>query len=212
MTEHYQVKEGDCIASIAFARGFSPDTLWNLPENAQLKELRKDPNILLQGDSVFVPDKRMQKESGATAKRHRFRRKGIPEKLRLILRDEKDQPRSNMGYILSIDGVVHEGVTTYEGLIERGIPPGAREATLRIREGDNEIVYVLPLGALDPITAMTGIKMRLRNLDFYNGTIDSELNEKLTSAIEEFQIQQGLAPTGELDSATRVRIEEVHGS
>ena len=57
MAISYQVKEGDCLSSIAFEQGFFPDTIWNHSNNAVLKEKRKDPNVLMQGDVVFVPDR-----------------------------------------------------------------------------------------------------------------------------------------------------------
>ncbi|MFH1075402.1 MAG: hypothetical protein V1753_00935 [Pseudomonadota bacterium] len=51
----YIVKQGDCIESIAFKHGLFWETVWNHPNNQQLKQERKNPNILLAGDKVFVP-------------------------------------------------------------------------------------------------------------------------------------------------------------
>lgn len=212
MAKDYPVKQGDCIASIACEQGFFPGTLWNHPENAQLKKLRRDPNILLEGDVVHVPDKRRKEVSGATETRHRFRRKGVPEMLRVVLQDQHDQPRADVPYLLTIDGSHHEGVTGADGLLEYPIPPAARDAILRLREGERETVYRLPLGDLDPISEVSGVQMRLRNLEFYGGEANGELSDETQSAIEEFQRHHGLEPTGKLDAATRSKVEEVHRS
>ena len=80
---NYTVKQGDCISSIAQKHGLFWDKVWNHPKNANLQERRKDPNVLSPGDVVFVPDKDEKEESGATEQRHRFKRKGVPEKLRI---------------------------------------------------------------------------------------------------------------------------------
>jgi N-acetylmuramoyl-L-alanine amidase len=99
MAKH-TVRQGDCISSIADKYGFFPDTLWNLPENGELKQRRQDPNVLFSGDEVFVPDKREKTESCATEQRHRFRRKGTPAILRLrIMRPaepEEEQPEETV--------------------------------------------------------------------------------------------------------------------
>jgi len=210
--KYYEVKQGDCIASIACEHGFFPDTLWNHPENAQLKKLREDPNILLEGDLVHIPDKRRKEVSGATENRHHFRRKGVPEMLQLVLQDQHDQLRVGLEYVLTIEGNHHEGVTGADGVIECPIPPDARDAILRLREGERWVRYQLPLGHLDPITEVRGVQMRLRNLEFYNGAADGKLSEETRWAIEEFQRHHGLEPTGALDAGTRNKIEEVHRS
>jgi N-acetylmuramoyl-L-alanine amidase len=212
MPKDYEVKQGDCIASIACEQGFSPDTLWSHPENAQLRRLRKDHNILLPGDIVHIPDKQLKEVSAATGARHRFQRTGLAEMLRIILQDEQGQPRADVSYILTIDGYNHDGITGTDGLIEYPIPADAREASLRIQEGERQRVYLLPIGQLDPIDETSGVQMRLRNLDFYGGEVDGALNNETQAAIEEFQRHYGLDPTADLNVATRDKIREVHKS
>jgi N-acetylmuramoyl-L-alanine amidase len=93
---NYIVRQGDCMASIAEEHGFFWETLWNLPENSELKRNHEDQTILLPGGIVRIPDLREKQESGATAQKHRFKRKGTPAILRLkVLRPiepEEEEP------------------------------------------------------------------------------------------------------------------------
>src|SRR5258705_2376897 len=84
----YLVETGDCISSIAFDHGFFWETIWNHPQNAELKSKRKDPNILQEGDVVHTPDLRLKRESRPTNQKHKFVRKGAPAKLRLRIMEE----------------------------------------------------------------------------------------------------------------------------
>jgi hypothetical protein len=90
MPEDYTVEQGDCISSIAFEHGFFWVTLWNHPQNSGLKDRRKDPNVLMAGDIVFIPDLRPTWVSKPTEARHRFTLKGVPARLRLRLIKNKD--------------------------------------------------------------------------------------------------------------------------
>jgi hypothetical protein len=209
---YHEVKQGDCIASIACERGLHPDTIWRHPENAELRRLREDRNILFPGDRVFLPEKQRKDVSAASDARHRFRRKGVPEMLQLVLQDQHDRPRVGVEYVLTIDGIHREGVTGEDGVIECPIPPDARDAILRLRQGEQMVRYRLPLGHLDPISEVRGVQMRLRNLEFYGGEPDGELDEETLSAVEDFQRHHGLEPNGRLDEVTRNKIEEVHRS
>jgi hypothetical protein len=91
--EDYIVKDGDCVSSIAFNHGFFWETLWNSGHNAELKSKRKDPNILQEGDVVHIPELTLKDESCATEKRHEFKLKGVPAKLKLRLMRPKKQEK-----------------------------------------------------------------------------------------------------------------------
>ncbi|MEK7724532.1 MAG: LysM peptidoglycan-binding domain-containing protein, partial [Acidobacteriota bacterium] len=132
MAENYQVRSGDCISSIAFANGFSPDTIWNHPNNAALKAKRKDPNVLLPGDIVFVPDKRLKEVREPTNQVHKFMVKNVPAKFRIQIM-ENNEPQANVPFTLTVDGKVVSNPgdrTTSTGMVICSILPNAIEGLL----------------------------------------------------------------------------------
>jgi N-acetylmuramoyl-L-alanine amidase len=205
----YKVKQGDCIESIAEKYGLFWETLWNHPKNRPLREKRREANVLFPGDIVFVPEKRIKEESGQTEQRHRFRRKGIPSILRMVLKDEDDEPIANVKYILEIDGEITSGTTDATGKLEQRIKPNARKGKLIVGEESDE--YNLDLGYIDPITEISGVQSRLNNLGFDCGKVDGVLGPKTREAIQEFQIEHGLEQTGEIDQQTRNKLKEIYG-
>lgn len=208
MPEKYKVQPGDCIPSIAFERGFFPDTIWKHPDNSALKNLRKDMNVLLAGDEVTIPDKRVVDVEKPPEKRHRFRRKGVPKQLRIQLIDI-DKPVANMGYQILIDGVRSSGTTDGDGWLKHSLPPNAKVATLIY---DNGMQYELDLGHMDPVDELSGVQKRLKNLGFYGGEIDGRLNEGTAVALREFQGGNGLQVTGQADAATKDKLKERAGA
>jgi hypothetical protein len=211
MAEDYIVEQGDCISSIAYKNGFFPDTIWDHPSNADLKNQRKNPNVLLEGDIVHIPDLTLKQADAATEKRHRFHRKSVPQRLQIRLLDQKGQPRHDLRYKLTIDGQVRQGKTDGNGLLNEPIAPNAREGVLVIGEGALAETYPLFLGHMDPITAISGIQKRLNNLGWVCPE-DGFLQEDTRQAIEQFQSRHDLPVTGEPDAATRDKLLEAHGS
>jgi len=201
MAKHV-VKQGDCIGSIAFEKGFFWETILNLPENAELKRERKDPNVLLAGDQVFIPDKREKTDVCATEQRHRFRRKGTPENLQVRVLYE-NVPRANEPYVLEIDGQAERGTTDADGNIRRAIPPNARRGKLTVGEGAEQLEFDLTLGAIDPIDTLTGVQERLNNLGYDCGEEDGMLGEETERALRDFQADHDLEETGQPDEPTR---------
>ena len=205
-TKNVIVAEGDCISSIAAATGHFPDTIWNDDANRELREKRTDPNVLLRGDIVVVPPLRPGKVACATGQLHRFRRKGIPEKLKLRLLDEDDAPRAGLEYRLVIGEAELSGVTDGDGYIEQWVPNDAKGATLMI--GAEE--FDLAVGSLDPVESPTGLAARLENLGYLDATDATEL--VVAAALRGFQAHEGLDLTGIADSATTAKLVERHGS
>ena len=208
----YVVDQGECMASVAYENGFLLETLWNHPGNAQLKSGRKDPNVLLPGDRVHIPEKRIREESCATDNNHQFVVKGATEILRIVLLDSDGKPRGSLPYILKVKGGrTKSGCTNKNGLVEAPIPPNAREGELIINSGGAEEHYELDLGAIDPPSTVTGVQARLNNLGFSCGDVDGALGPLTAGAIRKFQESQNLPVTGKMDDNTCDALFSQHG-
>ncbi len=208
----YLVKDGDCISSIACKFGFFWQTIWSDAANAGLRDKRTDPHILQAGDVLVIPEKKIREESCATDAHHRFRRKGVPSVLRMVVMD-CDEPLRNQPYVLSVDGKDLRGTTDGDGKLEQPIPPNAKQALLIVGEGDERVEYEIDLGTIDPITTVTGVQARLGNLGFKLGPIDGVIGEETWRAIKSFCFEQGidLPPKGTIDDTLRNKLKTVHG-
>jgi hypothetical protein len=199
--------QGDCLSSIASKFGFLWQTLWNLPENAELKRVRKDPNVLLPGDRVTIPDLRLKQEPADTDKRHCYIKLGEPAKLRMRFLED-GEPLSGEKYTLMIDGEVRFGTLDQNGQLVESIPPRADLVRLSI---DNQDPVTLKLGTVDPITEISGVQGRLNNLGYFLGNVDNIVGPKTREALRRFQQACGLPVTGKPNQATRDKLVHVHG-
>jgi hypothetical protein len=233
----YTVRQGDSTSSIAFRHGMFWETIWDHSANAELRASREDKNILYPGDVLFIPDGNIRAESGSTEQRHRYRLRGVPERIRLRFiedreesaqtagssnqsqrssggRDQsKDMPRANVPYVLDIDGRLTQGNTDDDGCVECPIPPDARRGRVILNPSTpQQQEYPLQIGHLNPISQFSGVKQRLSNLGFFPGQPDEQRTRELEAALRMFQERQGLQVTGEADDQTRNRLRELHGS
>lgn len=209
MAKEHSVKQGECISSIAFEYGFFPDTIWQDASNTQLRGRRQNPNVLFEGDIVVIPNKRLRHESGESGKRHRFRRKGVPELFTLLLH-EGGQPRANQRYVLTIDGTSREGETDNNGMLTEPIPSNASVGRLVIGEDEEELW--IEFGDIDPITELSGVQSRLTNLGYYDGPINGQESDDLRDAIAEFQTEVNIQADGQLTDDTRDALLKGHWS
>ena len=202
----YTVGAGESIPSIANENGFFWETIWNHPSNASLKAKRKDPNVLFEGDEVFVPELELREETRPTDQDHKFVLKGEPVKFKLRL-CRLDEPRANEPYILEIDGQLFQGTTDGDGKLEQLIPGNADGGRLILRGGEE--IHAVKIGHLDPIDEPNGIQQRLNNLGF-DCPIDGEIGEETHAALAEFQAKYDLEVSGEPDDQTKTKLKELH--
>lgn len=208
----YTVNQGDCIMSIAEAYGFFWETIWNHPDNAGLKQLREDLNILFPGDIVVIPEKTPRIATAPTDQLNKFVKKSVRVQVRLRLLDLKRQPRASVDYIATVDGINSSGQSDGDGYITISARPDSQQLKLKVTEGAKTDEYTLPLGSIDPIDELSGVQQRLTNLGYPCGSEQGTPGELTRAAIRAFQKEMNLNLTGELDDATRQKLEQFHGS
>ena len=201
-----RVGKGNSTFNIAKDHGFFWRTVWNHPENAALKQERKDPSLLYEDDEIFVPEKELKEVSKGTDAQHTFKLKGEPCKLKLQLL-KLGEPRANEDYIIEIEGKTIKGKTDGDGKIEHFIPNDATSGKLILKNGKES--YPLQIGELDPVEKPSGIQQRLNNLGYSCGSEDGEIGEKTKEALKKFQAEYDLETSGEADSATQAKLQEI---
>lgn len=214
---NYTVAQGDCMASIAKQFGFSDwRTIFDDASNAELKRRRTNPNALLPGDVLFIPETEDRTANAPVDQWHDFEINTQKTFLRLKLLDGDFNPYAGKKYRLEVEGVIKEGSVGSDGLVEQEIPADADEGRLTVFMTDDTtrggIVWNLELGHLNPIEDVTGVQARLKNLGFDPGEIDGALGETTVAALRGFQHKHGLAVTGAIDEPTRAKLKQLHDS
>jgi len=206
----HTIDQGDCISKLAEKHGHFPDTIWQDDGNADLRRERDDMNILLPGDEIHIPAIRAEQHDGDTEKRHRFRRKGVPAKFKVRMM-ALGEPHADVPYQIKIDGTLGEGQTDGDGYLEEWIAPTAQVAEVTLQLPEREERYVFQLGHQDPIDQPSGVQQRLRNLGF-EVEVTERLDDQTRDALTLFQQMNDLDPTGEIDDATKSKLDELHGT
>jgi N-acetylmuramoyl-L-alanine amidase len=214
MAAYHTVEQGEHLPLIAHKYTFANYlTIWDHPNNADLKEKRRNPNVLLPGDQVFIPDKEPKTESVVTEQLHRFKVRFPKVMLRLILKTPEGETVRNTECELSVEGETFKLTTDGDGLIEQKIPATAEHGILKIKDESSLFDSEIPIkiGHLDPIEEKTGQIARLNNLNYFAGPIDDIDQKQFRSAVEEFQCDHGLKVDGICGPTTQAKLKEVHG-
>lgn len=210
---YHTVAQGEYLSYIAAQYGFTSYLkIWNHPNNANLKALRKNPEVLHPGDKVFIPELEVRNEGCATDKKHTFRASATPLKLKLVVKDVNNRPVAGKPCQLTLDGVVYDLTTDGSGAIEKTIPTTAREGRLVLKDASVPIDIDLPIliGHMDPVEEKSGQTARLENLGYYAGDANDE--QRYRRAVEEFQRDNGLTVDGVCGPATQAKLKQVFGS
>lgn len=208
------VRPGECLSGIALHYGFGDyRVVWNDPGNARLRRERRNPNVLLPGDVVNIPDRTVKTVSAGTRTCHTVIVKRPTKELRVAFADGTGKALGVTDYVLVADGDRRTGKTDGSGLLRSELPIRLRDVVVEIAGRRLR----LELGALNPIGELanydaTGIQQRLRNLGYDVGPIDGICGVRTRSALRLFQAEHDLAIDGETGAATLDKLIEVHGS
>jgi hypothetical protein len=207
MAESYKVKQGECLASIAFTKGHKLETLWQDSANQHLRKARDEAHILLPDDVVSIPAIETKNVARPVDARHVFKRAGVPEILKLQMLDA-GVPRPGLQYTITVDDLAPvQGVADGNGMIQHAIAPTAQAAKLTISEAEQ---YELELGYLDPANTEPGARKRLVNLGLLR---DAEAPQSMyENALADFKDRYHLPAGNELlDAETQQQLKKVHG-
>lgn len=204
----YTVKPGDCIASIAAKFTSTLEALWDAPDNEELRNLRDDPFVLLEGDEVHVPEPKDKQVSVAPGGRHVFVVHSMRCDFEVTLR-LNDKLRKGVAWTLEVGGETIQGTTGDDGTVYASIPARARTGILRLPESEDE--FPIAFGDLDPSETVRGVQSRLASLAYYRHRIDGDAGPWTARALRAFQIDEELPLTGKADKATTERLREKYG-
>lgn len=212
----YTVELGDGMNAIADATGHFWKTIWDDPENAELKEARGNPETLLPGDKITIPALRSKQESRPVDQTHRFKRKGVPVKIEFKVATQGGKTFAGKDYSLRIGKRVYEGVTDDEGRLEHWVTPSSSTGELTVAldtDGFPETGrWSLNVGGLPPADTALGLQTRLKNLGYDCGALDGVMGDGARAALAKFQTAQNLEATGVADATTIQRLSDTHGA
>lgn len=203
-------KQGDTLIALAAANGLkSADDILDAPDNASLKENRKDPGILLPGDKIFIPSRELLQHPSPTDAKHTFKVTRPKAWIRVVVKDADGVALAGKKYQLTIDGRQTNGTVPAGGVIEQAVAVDAKEGRLTVwlsaSDNDTEI-WDLSLGYMDPLDSISGVQARLNNLGFDCGDPDGVLDDDTTAAIKAFQLRIGVEATGTIDDTLKQKL------
>lgn len=168
MPTKHKVRPGESLLELAYEGGFeSWKVIWEDAANTELREVRRDPQVLLPGDSVVLPDRKTAPIGACPVdKVHRFRLRRPRAWVNLRMVDTAGEPLADARYQLSIDGRTHEGMTNGDGMVSVEIRPSTHRGRLKLWFDEAQPPFEAPVavGHLDPASAWSGVRARLMNL------------------------------------------------
>jgi N-acetylmuramoyl-L-alanine amidase len=215
MSKPYFARQGESVGSIAKDNGFpSYKALYDHPANEELKRRRPDPNLLMPGDPIAIPEAIPRTMTRAIDQWHDETVEVEAPLLRLKLLDPSGKVLPNQDYQLLVSGRERFGATNASGILEETLEYGVHSAvlstTVTLGEQTKELVWKLNFDAIDPKGSVTGLQGRLYNLGYYRGLIDGCFGPATRGAVAAFQTSAGLVATGSADENTWAALERQH--
>jgi hypothetical protein len=200
----YTVAQGDTLTSIAYTSGVDRDVIWGHEKNKDIASQRKNADILLPTDVVYLPprpDPQFTTVPAGSTNNFVSPVPNMPIQVQMpdfggatctAVADGQTLEPSN------VDG---------EGKLTLSVPVTTQIVEVTFASPDGTVQFLV--GHLDPHDTRSGTKQRLTLLGL-PVSADAEEHD-LRCALALFQILRKLDPTGELDDATASSLQDEHG-
>jgi hypothetical protein len=187
----HEVASGDTLSSIAEGASFVHfATIWSHPDNATLRASREMPHVLLAGDQVVVPARRIPKRSVPTGTTTTLvvYRESLHAKVHVV--DLSGDDVSLDGTIVQIDGGEATSAVISGATVD--VPLVARDARTITLGGTEARLENLSFGIFGSDEGGDGA-----SADGADDDPDDDADERRSLALELFQDSVGRKPTGD---------------
>lgn len=216
MSTKHVVEPGEHLSAIAARFGFrTVGPIFEHPDNAELRKKRVNPNVLLPGDVVVIPDLVAKQENAATGRVNPFVAAGTVvglnvkvEKISGVVMADRvtsaDMAERDRTGALSRDPP-EAGTTDSKGKVAITISASTAEGELTLTADPKldiaDTAFRLIVGGLNPVMDdstgdvpagpagapdFSGVRARLTNLGYFAGYTERD-DDQLRWAVEEFQ-------------------------
>jgi hypothetical protein len=157
----YVIRQGDYVAKLAYSLGFDADTVWNDDKNTDLRGQRPDPNTLLPGDVLYVPDTPTEPQFVDAGTTNTFVASAPTVPVTIKFAEARFASQACEVYELEqLTGLSTNG----DGILSFSAPVTLDVVTV-LFTGLN-FACSCALGCLDPIETLSGVFQRLQNLGY----------------------------------------------
>ena len=214
MSVTHVVAQGEFLSLIAARFGFRDHrVIWDHPDNAALKKLRKNPNVLFPGDVIVIPDRAEGRAAAAVGRFNTFEAGSDDLLLNIDFEDPSARPFASREGQVTVGGIAPSGTFGRKGPLPMSTDPKGRLPLVlkNVLAGSvmpSEGSFVVPetdelpggtfrflVGSLDPVDTPSGQRARLNNLGYFAGFSDRD-EDQLAWAVEEFQADEKLPDRG----------------
>ncbi|MBC7297584.1 MAG: peptidoglycan-binding protein [Demequina sp.] len=209
----HEVRQGQDMVSIAWAYGRTDwETIWSDSHNDAMRESHNDPNVLMPGTRVYIPEDDREPESFAMGQRHEITIEVPRVHVRVQVKMFNGDPFADRAFVLTWTGTEMHAIegkrTNGNGWVDEWLPIHARDATLWIA---GLAPIRLGLRLLDPLrdpvrgeANVAGVQARLNHLGYIAGPVDGVFGHRTREAVAVFQanVMGHDAPNGEPDAVT----------
>jgi N-acetylmuramoyl-L-alanine amidase len=160
----YVVRAGDYLTQIASRFGTTVDDIWALPENADLKASRPNPEILAPLDVVYLPQTKPTAIALTVGSENNFVADVLTVSVKVVFKDEDGNALASQSVTTDPELDDTPPTTDGDGALTLKVPVTLTEIDVLI--GDAPLTFTLQVGNLDPADTDTGLLSRLRQLGY----------------------------------------------